>query len=167
MRIAKLAALAATAVAMFGATTGVASAANYDIDTTSVHTITASSGKVLDVEGAALGNGARIIQWWNNNGQNQIWRFVKLSPGDYQIRNQNSGKCITSVGVGRGVVQYTCDASAVNQHWFPTDEGGGFYRFRSEAAHGTLDLPGGTLFPGAQLITYGDNHGANQLFRVW
>ena len=35
-----------------------------------------ATGKVIDVSGGSLSNGANVIQWADNGGSNQHWQIV-------------------------------------------------------------------------------------------
>jgi hypothetical protein len=73
----------------------------------------------VDVFGAAKYDGAPVVQWTQNFGDNQRWRFVRVN-GHHQIRSVNSGKCLT-VGVGPGagspIVQHNCNPYLLSQQW--------------------------------------------------
>ncbi len=53
--------------------------------------VCANSGKVLDVDGACLQNGARVQQWTDDGGANQHW-YV-LDAGNSTCKLQSVGSC--------------------------------------------------------------------------
>lgn len=80
--------------------------------------INVSNGRVLDVEGASVQDGANVQQWsWNQSGA-QRWRLDTKPNGAYQIVNVASGKCLDveahSKLPGGRITQYRC-TGAENQ----------------------------------------------------
>ena len=78
-----------------------------------------NSGKCLDVNGASTADGANIIQWTCNGGNNQQWQWV--ATGSYfNLKARHSGKCINVVGSstadGALLEQRTC-ASGNSFQW--------------------------------------------------
>jgi hypothetical protein len=135
MNLRKLTALAAAAAAVgVGAFAGAASAAepawspSTSIDTSRTYRITTYWSLALDVQGGSQANDAPVIEWPVNGGANQKWTFVRVEGRDaYQIRNVNSGKCLTvqgaSLSQGAKLVQYACAPAsetgfAPNQAWY-------------------------------------------------
>src|SRR5690349_8514731 len=120
LRLPKLAALAASAAVALGAA-AIVPAANASVD---AHTyrITTQGSLALDVSGGSHGDGAAVIQWPVNYGANQSWQVVNLPDGYQQLRNVNSGKCLTlgypgaPGNAGTGITQWVCGSSA-NQEW--------------------------------------------------
>jgi hypothetical protein len=114
MRIRKLAGLAATAIALAGAAAPSALASNpdYDYGTFQVKT---RSGLAVDVYGASKADGAAVVQWQINGGDNQRWRFVPIN-GHHQLRSVNSRMCLTAATTpGSAVFQSRCTASETQQ----------------------------------------------------
>ncbi|KEQ27776.1 hypothetical protein ET33_13970 [Paenibacillus tyrfis] len=52
------------------------------------------SGKVLDVADNSYANGAYIVQWSDNGGNNQRWSIEPLGDGSYKIAAKHSGKVL-------------------------------------------------------------------------
>lgn len=81
----------------------------------------ASSGKVLDVDGASTGNGARIHEWDRHDGHNQQFRLLEGDPGrTFLIEARHSGKVfdLQDYTKGPGGVIYQYDKhSKINQQW--------------------------------------------------
>jgi hypothetical protein len=114
MRIRKLAGLAAAALALAGAAAPSALASNpdYDYGTFQVKTRT---GLAVDVYGASKAEGAAVVQWQINGGDNQRWRFVPIN-GHHQLRSVNSRQCLTAgLAAGSAVFQSRCSASETQQ----------------------------------------------------
>lgn len=78
------------------------------------------SGKAVDVQSAATGDGANIQQHAYNGGPNQRWKFVPEAGGDVRIISVNSGRCMDvkeeSLEDGANVQQAGCNGGA-NQAW--------------------------------------------------
>jgi hypothetical protein len=172
LRLPKLAALAASAAVALGAA-AIVPAANAAVD---AHTyrITTQGSLAFDVSGGSHGDGAAVIQWPVNYGANQSWQVVNLPDGYQQLRNVNSGKCLT-LGYpggpntpGTGLTQWSCGTS-LNQEWAidpDTVNGWGNYLFYSGLQNAAIDVPGGTGNWGTQLIAWPFSHGWNQNFHL-
>ncbi|HZU02730.1 MAG TPA: RICIN domain-containing protein, partial [Ktedonobacteraceae bacterium] len=85
--------------------------------------VCANSGKVLDVDGGSVQDGAKVQQWTDQGGANQHWSFeavgtVAGQPA-YKLVCANSGKVLDVDGAclqnGARVQQWTDDGGA-NQH---------------------------------------------------
>jgi hypothetical protein len=80
------------------------------------------SGKVLDVAGISMANGAQIQQWDYLGGDNQKWRLESVGDGYYRIVAKHSGKVLDVVGVStaNGVrIQQWDWVGGDNQRWMP------------------------------------------------
>jgi len=95
--------------------------------------ISRNSSKCLDVNGASTADGASIIQWSCNGGNNQDWQWVAVG-SYYQLKARHSGKCLNVVGKldgGRCIVgaedvqqqhqQYAVDAPVKNAMILPVE----------------------------------------------
>jgi hypothetical protein len=127
------------------------------------------SGKVLDVAGAGLNDGAAVIQYTRHGDQNQQWQITPLSNDEYQLAAVHSGKCLDVAGASTNnsapLIQWTCN-------------GGGNQRFRFEpvsATHARLvavhsgkcvDIAGVSLDNSAAAIQYDCHDGENQQFAL-
>jgi Ricin-type beta-trefoil lectin domain-like len=173
LRIPKLAALAASAAVALGAA-AIVPAANAAVD---AHTyrITTQGSLALDVSGGSHGDGAAVIQWPVNYGANQSWQVVNLPDGYQQLRNVNSGKCLTlgypggPGNAGTGITQWVCGSSA-NQEWSidadNVNNWGNYLIYSNVPNAGAVDVPGGTGNWGTQLIIWPFSHGLNQNFHL-
>src|SRR4051812_12368487 len=121
-----LAATAAIALAGAGATASSALATSpHDYDN-AVLQIKTQTGLAVDVYGAAQYDGAPVVQWYQNFGDNQRWRFVPIN-GHHQIRSVNSDKCLSITGrqaAGSPVIQHNCNPYLLSEQW--DVEPGGF-----------------------------------------
>jgi hypothetical protein len=68
--------------------------------------------RYLDVANASTSDGAEIWTWSHTGGTNQLWTFMAMGGGEYEIVNQNSGSCVDVEGGATGnvtaVQQYFC-----------------------------------------------------------
>jgi hypothetical protein len=74
----------------------------------------------LDVPGASPNDGIGLIQYDCGSQNNQLFDFVSMGNGKYQIKSHSSGKCLDVYGAsdadGAKVIQYTCGtATNLNQ----------------------------------------------------
>jgi hypothetical protein len=85
-----------------------------------------NSGQYLDVSGASQTDGAAIIQWPFNGGQNQLWDLEYKGQGDFYISSMHSGKKIEvpdwSGVAGTNLAQWTA-TDGKNQRWNFIDKG--------------------------------------------
>ena len=108
--------------------------------------------RVVDVAGWSFDDRGRVHMWdfrSNGNVTNQRWDFINLGGGYYQIKNQNSGKCLDkSMDNGNVdgalVYQYSCSANhPSNQVWYLDNLGlNGYPHIRSKADNRCLDIRG-------------------------
>jgi len=112
-----------------------------------------NSGKVVDVNGGSTADGASIIQWPWNGGNNQQWQFVDKGSGYFNIVNRNSGKCLdvngASTADGAGIIQYTC-GSGTNQQfqWVAT---GSYFNIKARHSGKCINVVGSSTADGALL----------------
>ncbi len=80
-----------------------------------------NSGDALDVNGASTANGAGIIQWPQNGGNNQQWIITDNGGGYYKITNRNSTEALdvngASTTAGAGIIQWPWSGGGNNQQW--------------------------------------------------
>lgn len=95
--------------------------------------------------------------------------FTSLQNGTYEIKNRNSGKCLTtlngSYANGTQVVQYTCNGSA-NQEWNITEIGSGIYNIVQVGSGKYADIEGASTMAGANNIIWPGNGGDNQKWNI-
>jgi hypothetical protein len=172
MRFRTIAAVAASAATALAGTAAIVPAANAAVGSYHTYRITTTASLALDVEGGATGNAAHVIQWPLHGGSNQQWRVLPANNARFQlIQNVNSGKCLTlpfQGAAGTGLQQYTCDGGATNQEWAIDSElvnGWGGNLIYSALQNGNaVDVPGGTIAWGTQLVAWPFHHGVNQTF---
>jgi len=129
---------------------------------------TALSGLAVDVEFGSTDNDARVVQYPVSLGSaSQAWQVLQGPGFGYQLRNANSGKCLTvynnSTEAGAKLVQHDCHGFA-DQLWLLSDVGGGFL-IQSLRSYQAVDVPGGTIFWNTWLQQWpGSVTAGNQLF---
>ncbi len=137
------------------------------------HIVARHSGKCLDVARAAVGNGAQVVQWDCNEGDNQKWQFTPVGNGDYKIIAKHSGKSLDVFGgivsQGNGVIVEQWDYNgAGNQLWHLVPVEDGYYRIVAKHSGKSLDINGGpgATSNGAQAQQWEYVRGNNQKFRL-
>jgi endoglucanase len=79
-----------------------------------------NSGKALDVYNNGTGDGADVVQWTWNGGNNQQWQIITTTSPYVKIINRNSGKALdvynNGTGDGANVIQWTWNGGN-NQQW--------------------------------------------------
>ncbi|MBI5916085.1 MAG: HYR domain-containing protein [Bacteroidetes bacterium] len=60
--------------------------------------VNVQSGKVLDVSGASMADGANIQQWSYGGGDNQKWKVMDQGGGEFRIEAKHSGKVLDIYG---------------------------------------------------------------------
>lgn len=137
--------------------------------------ISANSGKLLDVRGASKADGAQIIQWKNNDGLNQIWRFLPF--GDpigllqlYIIQSEDSRKVLdvsaSSTADGVSVIQNSWSGS-VSQLWVVLQFGDTPYALIMNVnSLKVLDVAFASRLDGADVVQYRWHGGADQLWSI-
>lgn len=84
--------------------------------------VNAHSGKVLDVDNAGTSSGTNVLQWRNNNGNNQKWNVIYNSSGNYYtirpIHTTNLYLSTSSTNLSNGVNACVISGSSnPNTHW--------------------------------------------------
>jgi hypothetical protein len=133
---------------------------------TAYYTITAKhSGKCLDVSGASAQDGAAVIQWPGNGGDNQKWKLVSAGDGYFNIIAKHSGKYLDVSGVspdnGAGIIQWA-GWGGDNQKFRIEDAGDGSYRIVAKHSGKCLDVNGASTGDGARVIQWSSWGGDNQ-----
>ncbi len=120
------------------------------------------SGKVLDVPGASLEDGAALIQYQASLpvSGNQSWLLEATPDGYYFIKARHSGKALdvpaASQADGTRIIQYAPYAQAANQQWKIEPVADGYYKLVARHSGKVLDVAGGSLEDGGQVIQYTD-----------
>ena len=102
-------------------------------------------GLVLDAAGASTANGAAIIEWSPNGGDNQKWTLVAKSGSDaFFVVNVHSGKCldVTNGYTNNGALLQQWDCwGGDNQAWRFVQQGDGSYEVVGLASNRCIDAP--------------------------
>lgn len=128
------------------------------------------TGQHVDVAGGSASDGAQVVQWPDNGGDNQKWRFVAAPQGinSYQVVSVSSGKCLTIVGAssanGAKLEQRGCASPAANhQVWTlrlvpgtsaPSTFAAGAYNLVDNVSRKCVAIPGGSWAAGEQLVIW-------------
>ncbi len=103
------------------------------------------SGKVVDVPGAATGTGTALIQYTDNDSDNQRWHLTPAAPGVWEFVNVHSGLAMDVQGGGSAdgtpIIQWT-PTHATNQQWELTDAGGGYSKLVNRRSGKVLGVSG-------------------------
>jgi Ricin-type beta-trefoil lectin domain-like/Phosphatidylinositol-specific phospholipase C, X domain len=131
--------------------------------------VNVNSGKVLDVSGASLADGANILQWTYYGQANQQWIFTGLGGGSYKIAAVHSGKVLNidgwSTANGTYVDQWVYVGQG-NQVWQVISNGDGSYRILNRFNGLALDVVGLGTADGVNVDQWTWNGGANQKWRI-
>lgn len=130
--------------------------------------VSANSGLVADVAGAAVDDGAPVIQWLSTGDDNQRWVPLPLPDGSFVLVNLNSNMVLDVAGSstdnGAAIVQSEWDGSAT-QLWRQYAFGPDFVVFINVGSGRALDVAGASVETGTGLIQWDWNGGANQLWQ--
>jgi glucose/arabinose dehydrogenase len=127
------------------------------------------SSKFMDIEGVSMANGAKVLQWSSNSGNNQKFRIEPVSGGFYKITAVHSSKAIEVPGAsttpGVQLVQnpYT---GADNQLWSFTSTGTGSYIITNKLSGQVVDVERALLTDGARITQWTRHNGDNQKWRL-
>ncbi|MEV4631376.1 RICIN domain-containing protein [Micromonospora sp. NPDC049523] len=138
------------------------------IDTGAYYVITSRhSGKALDVYNFATGDGAPIVQWARNDGNQQQWQFVDAGSGYYKIRSRHSGKFLElpNANDGTQLVQ-NADNGTTRQHFQVADSDGGYVRFVNRHSGKALDIWEWSTADGGIISQFQDLDGWNQQWQL-
>lgn len=128
-----------------------------------------NSGQALDVNSSSTADGAGIIQWPQNGGNNQQWIITDNGGGYYKITNRNSSKTLdvdmSSTTAGAAIVQWPWNGGN-NQQWQLTAASSGIYKVINRNSGFALDVNGASTANGAGIIQWNANAGANQQWQI-
>jgi hypothetical protein len=128
-----------------------------------------NSGKALDVYNLATNDGARIVQWTRNNGNQQQWQFVDSGGGYYRLRSRLSGKVLDvynwSTANGANIVQWA-DTNGANQQFRLADSSGGYVRLINRNSNKVVEVQGASTADGGAIVQYDDWNGNNQQWQL-
>ena len=128
-----------------------------------------NSGQAMDVNGGSTANGASVIQWPQNGGNNQQWVITDNGNGYYKITNRNSGLALDvnggSTTAGATIIQWPWNGGN-NQQWTLTSTGTGIYKMINRNSGDVVDVTGASKTNGANVIQWTWNGGSNQQWQV-
>ena len=114
-----------------------------------------NSGDALDVNGSSVLTGASVIQWPQNDGNNQQWIITDNGGGYYKITNRNSGDALDISGAltaaGIAAIQSSWNG-ANSQQWQLTMGTPGVYKVTNRSSGLSLDVTGASTTSGAAVI---------------
>ncbi|WP_030324761.1 RICIN domain-containing protein [Streptomyces sp. NRRL B-3229] len=90
------------------------------VPTNAVHTLTnAGSSMLMDVAGGSTADGAKVIQWQSDGGDNQRWTLNRAADNVYTLKSVKSGLCLDVPGKSTvdnvQLQQWTCNGGANQQ----------------------------------------------------
>ncbi|MDX2153780.1 MAG: RICIN domain-containing protein [Bryobacteraceae bacterium] len=127
------------------------------------------SGRCLDIEGIATGNGAHAHQWDYWGGQNQIFRVEWVEASHYRLIAQHSNRVIDVEAIS------TANGAQIHQwQWWGGDNqkfrldplGGGYYRLSARHSNKCIDVEAISTANGARIHQWDWWGGNNQQWRL-
>ena len=115
-----------------------------------------ASGKVVDVAGVSVADGANVQLWENFNAANQRWQAVSVGNNQFEFVSQNSGSCLDADNGSDNVHQWSCFGSN-NQRWQVEGMANGAYQVKSLASQDYLEAQNGGLTNGTNVHTASAN----------
>lgn len=138
------------------------------VDTSAYYVLVSRhSGKAIDVYNLATNDGAPIVQWSRNNGNQQQWQFVDVGNGYYKIRSRHSGKFLElpNANDGTPLIQ-NADNGTTRQHFGLLDSDGGHVRLINRHSGKVLDIWEWSTADGGAIAQYADLNGYNQQWQL-
>ena len=127
-----------------------------------------NSGKALDVYNLSTADGADIVQWARNNGNQQQWQFVSSGNGAYRLKSRLSSKMLDvynwSTANGAEVVQWP-DTNGANQQW-SVSIANGYASVVNRNSGKALEVQGASVADGGNVVQYTAWNGANQQWQL-
>lgn len=115
--------------------------------------------KQVDIAGASRDQGAQALIWDTNGNGNQRFQFNMVQPGVYQIIAQHSNMYLAPQGYQQG-------AHVVQSHqpanWEVSKSFDGAYQMKVQGTNMFMDLSGGNIQNGGEVIIWPGNGGDNQ-----
>lgn len=129
------------------------------------------SGKALTVKSASTSDGAYLVQYTYNGGDNQIWYLEKTSdtnPQTYMMISAKSQKVADVQGAstsnGAYLLQYSYNGNN-NQRFILEDIGSGYFRIKAKHSGKVLDVKLSSTSNDAYVIQYTSGSGDNQKWK--
>ncbi len=161
--------MAVLLLATAGVVTTVAAPAHaVTIDTSAWYIIVSRhSGKAVDLYNFSTADGAPIVQWARNDGNQQQWQFVDAGSGYYKLRSRLSGKFLEmpSTADGAQMVQNP-DNGTTRQHFAVRDTDSGFVKFLNRHSAKALDVWEWSTADGGIISQFADLNGWNQHWQL-
>nr|WP_026207954.1 RICIN domain-containing protein [Catelliglobosispora koreensis] len=125
------------------------------------------SGKVVDLYNLSTADGAPIVQWARNNGNQQQWQFVDAGSGYYKLKSRHSGKVLELPNAqdGTQLVQ-NADNGTTRQHFAVRDTDSGYVKFLNRHSGKALDVWEWSTADGGRIAQYADLGGWNQQWQL-
>ncbi|GAA1650820.1 RICIN domain-containing protein [Catellatospora bangladeshensis] len=156
------------ALAAAGAVVAAPAAQAVTIDTGAWYVIVSRhSGKAVDLYNFSTADGAPIVQWARNDGNQQQWQFVDAGSGYYKLRSRLSGKFLElpNASDGTGLVQNP-DNGTTRQHFAVRDTDSGYVKFLNRHSGKALDVWEWSTADGGIISQYADLNGWNQHWQL-
>lgn len=127
------------------------------------------SGKALDVDRVSNDPLAVINQWANGDGNNQLWRFLDLGTGYYQIESVQSGHVI-DILPGSAIQQICQNTKASEsvpdtQQW-KLEKDGDYYKIINKSNNKVITVEGASNSNGATVRLADDQAKDNQRMKI-
>lgn len=127
------------------------------------------SGKALDVDRVSSNPLAVINQWANGDGNNQLWRFLDLGTGYYQIQSVQSGH-VLDILPGSAIQQLCQNTKASGsipdtQQW-KLENSGDYYKIVNKSNNKVITVEGASKSDGAAVRLADDHTKDNQRMKI-
>lgn len=127
------------------------------------------SNLCLSVDGAAFGNGTRMLQWDCGPRDNQQWNLAPTTGGYYQVRSDESGKCLSvanaSTHDGAQILQWDC-GTRDNQQWKLVQHDNGFFAIVARNSGKCISILDRSTQNGAPAVQWDCNSEHEQRWRL-
>ena len=121
-----------------------------------------TTGKVLDVAGASISNGANVQLYSLNNTLAQIWKFNYINDGQYEIiSSMNPKRALTNNNGNVKINKYT---GSDNQRWYIKMLEDYKVSIISAVDGKNIDVTGGSVSNGTNIGVYSSNDTLSQKF---
>jgi len=119
----------------------------------------------LTVKDVSTSDGAEIVQWVCNGGENQRWQ-LRAHGGSYEIVAKHSGKCLTvlnaSTADGALMIQWGCNQAT--HQLFGVESVGAGLKLTAVHSGKVVDVAGKSHFDGAGVLQWPWGNQTNQVF---
>ncbi|MBE1491713.1 RICIN domain-containing protein [Plantactinospora soyae] len=125
------------------------------------------SGKAIDVYNLATTDGAPIVQWARNDGNQQQWQFLDVGSGYYQLRSRLSGKALQIASAADGAeLTQQAPSGDTRQHFRVVDSPDGYVRLVNRLSGKALDVWEWSSTDGGRISQFADLGGTNQQWQM-